>query len=118
MIIMIMMMMIMTTFRSKTCIMASYRPAVREAPLCQLDWELHFTGEGVVTEVPQLLDKIFRGGVEENIRPEVRDYYVEGSQSLFSTTQHVGCWDVAMSCSRCGNTCLDTISGSIQPRSG
>ena len=24
-----------------------------------------------VTEVPQLLEKIFRGGVDENIRPEV-----------------------------------------------
>ena len=72
--IMMMIVMTLTMFRSKACIMASYRPAVREAPLCQLDWELHFTGEGVVTEVPQLLDKIFRGGVEENIRPEVRDY--------------------------------------------
>ena len=68
-----MMILMITMLRSKTCIMASYRPAVREAPLCQLDWELHFTGDGVVTEVPELLDKVFRGGVEENIRPEVRE---------------------------------------------
>ena len=54
--------------------MSSYQPAVREAPLCPLDWELHITGEGVVTEVPELLDKVFRGGLEESIRPEVWKY--------------------------------------------
>ena len=74
MMIRMMIVMTLTVFRSKSCIMASYRPAVRDAPLCQLDWELHFTGDGVVTEVPELLDKIFRGGVEENIRPEVWKY--------------------------------------------
>ena len=81
--IQMMMILMMTMLRSKTCIMASYRPAVREAPLCQLDWELHFSGDGVVTEVPELLDKVFRGGVEENIRPEVRVMWM---CSFFSKT--------------------------------
>ena len=92
MIMMMMMMMIMTMLRSKTCIMASYRHAVREAPLCQLDWELHFTGEGVVTEVPQLLDKIFRGGVEENIRPEVRDYIQGITRVSIPVFNYKLCW--------------------------
>ena len=28
-----------------------------------------------VTEVPQLLEKVFRGGVEDNIRPEVEKLF-------------------------------------------
>jgi hypothetical protein len=32
----------------------------RESPLCQLDWELHITEEGIVEDVPGLLEKVFR----------------------------------------------------------
>jgi hypothetical protein len=32
----------------------------RQAPLCQLDWELHITEDGMVEDVSGLLDKIFR----------------------------------------------------------
>lgn len=46
----------------------------RAAPLCQLDWELHITEDGMVEDVNSLLDKIFRGGVEECIRAEVWKY--------------------------------------------
>ena len=71
---MMMIVMTLTVFRSKSCIMASYRPAVRDAPLCQLDWELHIDTDGVVREVPRLLDKIFSGGCDNNIRSEVWKY--------------------------------------------
>ena len=32
-----------------------------------------------VTEVPQLLEKVFRGGVEDNIRPEVEKLFKKHS---------------------------------------
>lgn len=48
--------------------MNGYQEVERDAALCQLDWELHINDEGVVTEVPQLLEKIFRGGIDENIK--------------------------------------------------
>jgi len=57
--------------RARDCLMSTVQPVARTPPLCQLDWELHLDSEGQVTEVPQLLEKVFRGGVEDNIRPEV-----------------------------------------------
>ena len=60
--------------RSKSCIMKSYEECPRQPPLCQLDWELHIELDGVVTEVPALLDKIFRGGCDDVIRSEVWKY--------------------------------------------
>ena len=54
--------------------MSSVVASVREAPLCQLDWELHICGEGMVQEVPELLAKVFKGGIDENIRGEVWKY--------------------------------------------
>jgi len=56
---------------SRKCLMSSITPVPRASPLCQLDWELHFNEEGQVVEVPQLLEKIHRGGVDDNIRPDV-----------------------------------------------
>jgi len=53
------------------CLMATVQAVGRASPLCQLDWELHIDADGTVTQVPQLLEKIFQGGIEENIRPEV-----------------------------------------------
>ena len=48
--------------------MSNYRASQRHPGLCQLDWELHINEDGVVTEVPELLEKIFKGGVDENIK--------------------------------------------------
>jgi len=64
----------LVTNKSKTCIMNGYQEVERDAALCQLDWELHINDEGVVTEVPQLLEKIFRGGIDENIKSDVWKY--------------------------------------------
>lgn len=64
----------LVTNKSKPCLISTATPCPREAPLCQLDWELHINGEGVVVDVPQLLKKIFSGGVDENIRQEVWKY--------------------------------------------
>lgn len=61
----------LVTSKTQPTVLTSYKPAERGPPLCQLDWELHINSEGVVQEVPQLLDKIFRGGLEEGIRGEV-----------------------------------------------
>ena len=33
---------------------------VRAEPLCQLDWTLHINEDGIVEDVPELLDKIYR----------------------------------------------------------
>ena len=46
----------------------------RGSPLCQLDWELHINEDGVVEDVSSLLNKISRGGVEDNIRSDVWKY--------------------------------------------
>ena len=54
--------------------MNNYQECPRQPSVCQLDWELHIDGDGVVTEVPRLLDKIFSGGCEDNIRSEVWKY--------------------------------------------
>lgn len=43
----------------------------REEPLCQLDWELHWDDDGQVVDLDQLVYKIFKGGVDHNIRSEV-----------------------------------------------
>jgi len=59
---------------NKSCVMSNVKSSQRDPPLCQLDWELHINSEGMVQEVPQLLEKIFKGGVEENIRVEVWKY--------------------------------------------
>ena len=40
-----------------------YTPAPRESPLCQLDWELHITEDGMVEDVTGLLNKIFRSDI-------------------------------------------------------
>jgi len=47
---------------------------VRAEPLCQLDWTLHINEDGIVEDVPELLDKIYRGGIESNIRPDLWKY--------------------------------------------
>jgi hypothetical protein len=60
--------------RSRTCVMSQVQVSVRDAPLCQLDWELHINSEGMVQEVPELLEKIFKGGIDENIRGEIWKY--------------------------------------------
>ena len=59
---------IMIVRRSRRCLLNNYKESERGESLCQLDWELHINEEGVVTEVPQLLHKIFRGGVDDNIK--------------------------------------------------
>jgi len=64
----------LVTNKSTPCVMTSVVSSVREAPLCQLDWELHINSDGMVQDVPELLEKIFRGGIEENIRGEVWKY--------------------------------------------
>eukprot|EP00092_Neocalanus_flemingeri_P012457 GFUD01013430.1.p1 GENE.GFUD01013430.1~~GFUD01013430.1.p1 ORF type:complete len:661 (+),score=200.01 GFUD01013430.1:248-1984(+) len=64
----------LVTNKSRSCVMSSVQACERDAPLCQLDWELHIDSEGMVQEVPQLLQKIFKGGIEENIRSEVWKY--------------------------------------------
>ena len=43
----------------------------RTDALCQLDWELHFDSDGKILDLNELKDKIFRGGVEHEIRYEV-----------------------------------------------
>ena len=43
----------------------------RSEALCQLDWELHFDSEGKCLDLRELKEKIFRGGVEHEIRSEV-----------------------------------------------
>jgi len=64
----------LVTNKSRSCVMSNVKASVREAPLCQLDWELHINSEGMVQEVPELLEKIFKGGIDENIRVEVWKY--------------------------------------------
>jgi len=64
----------LVTNKSRSCVMSNVQSSVREAPLCQLDWELHINSDGMVQEVPELLDKIFKGGIDENIRGEVWKY--------------------------------------------
>ena len=44
---------------------------LRDEPLCQLDWELHWDAEGRVLDHKELLHKIFKGGIDHNIRSEV-----------------------------------------------
>ena len=43
----------------------------RSEPLCQLDWELHWDSEGKCVDKEELLQKIFKGGLDHNIRSEV-----------------------------------------------
>lgn len=64
----------LVTNKSRTCVMSQVQVSVRDAPLCQLDWELHINSEGMVQEVPELLEKIFKGGIDENIRGEIWKY--------------------------------------------
>eukprot|EP00092_Neocalanus_flemingeri_P004735 GFUD01005100.1.p1 GENE.GFUD01005100.1~~GFUD01005100.1.p1 ORF type:complete len:747 (+),score=206.78 GFUD01005100.1:80-2320(+) len=64
----------LVTNKSRSCVMSSVQACERDDPLCQLDWELHIDSEGMVQEVPQLLEKIFKGGIDENIRSEVWKY--------------------------------------------
>jgi len=64
----------LVTNKSRSCVMSSVQLSQRDPPLCQLDWELHISSEGMVQEVPELMDKIFKGGIEENIRGEVWKY--------------------------------------------
>ena len=39
-----------------------------------MDWELHFELKGNMIDKEQLFEKIFRGGVDPHIRPEVWKY--------------------------------------------
>ena len=43
----------------------------RSEALCQLDWELHWDSDGTVVDHEELIEKIFRGGLEHTIRSEV-----------------------------------------------
>ena len=43
----------------------------RTEPLCQLDWELHWNSDGRVLDHGELVTKIFKGGLDHNIRSEV-----------------------------------------------
>lgn len=43
----------------------------RTEALCQLDWELHFESDGRVVDLDELKEKIFKGGVEHEIRSDV-----------------------------------------------
>ena len=43
----------------------------RTEALCQLDWELHFESDGRVVDLEELREKIFKGGVEHEIRCDV-----------------------------------------------
>jgi len=43
----------------------------RTDPICQLDWELHWTSDGRVLDHEELVGKIFKGGLDHNIRCEV-----------------------------------------------
>eukprot|EP00093_Oithona_nana_P006165 06165.XXX_166349_168505_1 [CDS] Oithona nana genome sequencing. len=58
---------------------------LRDEPLCQLDWELHWDEQGRVLDQSELVQKIFKGGVEQNVRSEVwkflLDYYDFGSSA-------------------------------------
>jgi len=49
----------------------------RSEPLCQLDWELHFDESGRIQELDDLKEKIFRGGVEHEIREEVWKFLLD-----------------------------------------
>ena len=46
----------------------------RAEAMCQLDWELHFESDGRVVDLEELKEKIFRGGVEHEIRCDVWKY--------------------------------------------
>jgi len=61
----------LVTSRANTSLLTGVLPAKRHQPLCPLDWELHIDQDGVVTDVPLLLEKIYKGGMDENIRSEV-----------------------------------------------
>jgi len=61
----------LVTSRAKSSLLTGVVPAKRYQPLCQLDWELHIDQDGVVTDVPLLKEKIYKGGMDENIRSEV-----------------------------------------------
>lgn len=56
---------------SRPLLMDSLPRVERSTPLCQLDWELHFDSEGKITDLEELKEKIFRGGVEHEFRDEV-----------------------------------------------
>ena len=64
----------LVTNKRRSCVAAQCVETSRADSLCQLDWELHIDTDGVVTEVPLLLEKIFKGGVEDSIRSEVWKY--------------------------------------------
>ena len=58
----------------------------RTDALCQLDWELHFESDGRVLDLEELKEKIFRGGVEHEIRCEVWKFLL-GLYQWNSTTE-------------------------------
>ena len=58
----------------------------RTDALCQLDWELHFESDGKILDLKELKEKIFRGGVEHEIRCEVWKYLL-GFYDWNSTTE-------------------------------
>ena len=57
----------------------------RSEPLCQLDWELHFDDQGKLLDLTDLKQKVFRGGVEPEIRNEVWKFLL-GFYAWDSTT--------------------------------
>jgi len=59
---------------SRRSLLKSLEDLPRSAPVCQLDWELHVHSSGVIEDVPDLLEKIYRGGIEENVRSEAWKY--------------------------------------------
>jgi len=59
---------------SRRSLLKSLEDLPRSSPVCQLDWELHINSSGAVEDVPDLLDKIYRGGLEESVRVEAWKY--------------------------------------------
>ena len=68
-----------------------------------------------MTEVPQLLEKIFRGGVDENIRPEV--WILSSRRICFSFFVALVIFSSILHSYRCGSSSLVTISGINRQRS-
>jgi len=59
---------------NRRSLLNSLEVQARISSVCQLDWELHVSDSGIVEDVPDLLEKIYRGGLDDNVRREVWKY--------------------------------------------
>eukprot|EP00088_Acartia_fossae_P057884 TRINITY_DN6757_c0_g1_i1.p1 TRINITY_DN6757_c0_g1~~TRINITY_DN6757_c0_g1_i1.p1 ORF type:complete len:680 (-),score=141.56 TRINITY_DN6757_c0_g1_i1:151-2190(-) len=59
---------------NRRSLLTSTQDEPRSAAVCQLDWELHVNESGIVEDVPDLLEKIYRGGLEASVRCEAWKY--------------------------------------------